>query len=358
MKNINQPINITITSGAIIKTIFFLLMLYIAFLIKDLILVLLTSVVIASSVEPGTRWFVNRRIPRVLAVLLIYIIIITFFFGLLIFFSGPLLNDLSNVINNIPAYLESITSGANRFQISPAFTDVINNLSGSFKNVDLLSSAGESFTGVTTGFLATASAIFGGILSFVLIVVLSFYLAVQEDGVANFLKVIVPIQHEKYILDLWKRSQRKIGLWMQGQLVLGIIIGVLTYLGLSILGVENAMLLAVIAALFELIPLFGPILAAVPAAAVGFVQGGLTLGFLVIGLYVIIQQFESQLIHPLVVKKIVGIPAMIAIIALIVGAQLAGFLGILISVPLAAVLMEYVNDIERKKSAQLKEMGE
>jgi predicted PurR-regulated permease PerM len=358
MKNMNQPINITITSGTIIKSLVIVLLLYFAFIIKDLLLVLLASVVIASSVEPGTRWFMKRKIPRVISVLIIYVGVILLLASLLYFFLPPLISDTTTFINTLPNYIESLSVSAEQFGAIPAVQDFLGNISKSFTGNDFLSTIGGGVSGATFGFLTTASAIFGGVLSFVLIIVLSFYLAVQEDGVANFLRIIAPIQHERYILDLWKRSQRKIGLWMQGQLVLGVIIGILTYLGLSILGVENALLLAVIAAVFELIPVFGPILAAVPAVAFGFIGGGATLGFLVIGLYVIIQQFESQLIHPLVVKKIIGIPALIAIVALIVGAQLAGFLGILLSVPIAAVLMEYLGDIEKKKAAQLKELGE
>lgn len=358
MKKIDQPINITITAGTIIKTIFILLMLYFAFIIKDLLLVILASVVIASSVEPGTRWFIKRGIPRVVAVLLIYVSVILLMAAILYFFLPPLIGDVSQFINTLPEYIESLALGAEQFYSTPTINNFLLDLKNSFSGNDIFSAVGGGLSGATFGFLTTASAIFGGVLSFVLIIVLSFYLAVQEDGVANFLRIIVPIQHEKYILDLWRRSQRKIGLWMQGQLVLGVIIGVLTYLGLSILGIENALLLAVIAAVFELIPVFGPILAAVPATMFGFIEGGLSLGLLVIGLYLIIQQFESQLIHPLVVKKIIGIPALIAIIALIVGAQIAGFLGILLSVPLAAVLMEYLNDVEKKKAEQMKEISE
>jgi len=358
MKNMNQPISITITAGTIIKTILLLLGLYFAFIVKDLLLVLLTSVIIASSVEPGTKWLIKRKIPRILSVLTIYVGVIMIMATLMYFFVPPLISDTSQFVNSLPQYIESLTISAGEFNTIPAVQDFMSNLSTTFKDAGLLSSVGNGISGATFGFLSTASTIFGGIMSFLLIIVLSFYLAVQEDGVANFLKVITPVQHEKYILDLWKRAQKKIGLWMQGQLILGIIIGVLTYLGLSILGIENALLLAVIAAMFELIPVFGPILAAVPATAFGFIEGGATLGFLVIGLYVIIQQFESQLIHPLVVKKIIGIPALVAIVALIIGAQIAGFLGLILAVPLAAVLMEYIGDVEKNKAAQLKEMGE
>jgi predicted PurR-regulated permease PerM len=358
MKNMNQPINITITSGTIIKTLFVILMSYFAFIIKDILLVLLASVVIASSIEPGTRYLMRKKLPRVVSVLVIYVGVILTLVSLLYFFSGPLVKDISQFTNSIPEYVESLSTGASQISTSPAFQGLINNFTESLKDINFLSDFGSGVSGATFGFLNTASVVFGGIMSFLLIIVLSFYLAVQDDGVANFLRIITPVKHERYIIDLWKRSQRKIGLWMQGQLVLGLIIGVLTYLGLSILGVQNALLLAVIAAMFELIPVFGPILAAVPAVAFGLIEGGVALGLLVVGLYAIIQQFESQLIHPLVVKKIIGIPALIAILALIVGAQLAGFLGILLSVPLAAVMMEYLGDVEKRKVQQLKDLDQ
>ena len=189
--------------------------------------------------------------------------------------------------------------------------------------------------------------IFGGLASFLLIVVISFYLAVQEDGIHNFLKTITPRDQREYVLNLWRRAQNKIGLWFQGQLLLVVIIGVLTYLGLALIGVEYALPLAVLAGLFELIPLFGPILAAIPAIALAFLADGVTTALLVAAFYVIVQQFENQLIYPLVVKKVVGVPAIIVIIALIAGGTLAGFFGMLLSVPIAAILMELFTDMQK-----------
>ena len=136
-------------------------------------------------------------------------------------------------------------------------------------------------------------------------------------------------------------------------MVLGLIVGVLLYLGLTILGVPNALLLAVLAGLFELIPVFGQILAAIPALALGFADGGFTAFLLVGGLYLIVQQFEAHLIYPVVVKKVVGVPPLLVILALIVGAKLAGFLGILLSVPIAAAIQEFVSDVDREKTRAL-----
>ena len=174
-----------------------------------------------------------------------------------------------------------------------------------------------------------------------MVIVLSFYLSVEPEGISGFLRIITPAKNEEYVLSLWKRSQRKIGLWMQGQIVLVVIVSMLVFLGLTLLRVENALILAMLAGAFEIIPIFGPILAAIPAVILALVSDGMTSAILVIGLYIIIQQFENQLIYPLVVRKIVGVPPLVSILALIIGAKLAGFVGVLISVPLAAMLMEF-----------------
>ena len=137
---------------------------------------------------------------------------------------------------------------------------------------------------------------------------------------------------------------------MQGQMLLGLLIGVFVYLGLSIFGIKYALLLAILAAIFEIIPVFGPILAAVPAVLLAFSEG-YALGLFILGFYIIIQQFENHLIYPLVVRKIVGIPPILVILSLIIGGQLFGLLGMFISVPVATVLMEVLSDHERKKLA-------
>ena len=143
---------------------------------------------------------------------------------------------------------------------------------------------------------------------------------------------------------------------MQGQIVLAVIIGVLVYLGLLLLNVPNALLLATLAAAFEIIPLFGPILSSIPAIAISFVSGGFTLAILVAGLYLIVHQFENQLIYPLVVKKVVGVPPIVSIVALVAGFELAGFLGLILSVPIAAIFIEFFDDLERDKIEKIEKM--
>lgn len=321
---------------------------YVLYLLKDLALVVLTSIVIASAIEPAVRWFMRYKFPRFLGVITVYVIIISIFSSLIVFFIPPILDEASGFINTLPEYLDSVAVN------NPLTGEAIQN-EGSvmFSLNDAIRELRSMFSDTSEGFVRAVSMAFGGLLSFILIMVFSFYFAVQERGIDDFLRLVVPAQYKDEVLSLWERSQRKIGLWMQGQLLLGLIVGVLVYLGLSVLGVKYALLFAIFAGVLEIIPLFGPIIAAIPAVLLAFADGGPSLGFLVIGLYLIIQQFENHLIHPLVVSKVVGVPPILIILALLIGAQLGGFLGIILAVPLSAVLQELVADFSRKKKESL-----
>jgi predicted PurR-regulated permease PerM len=350
---------ISISLGTIIKAIVLILLLWLLFILKEIVLVLLMSIVIASAVEPAALWFQRRGIPRLFAVILIYLLIAASIVGIVFFLFLPLLSEASDFLKNLPIYFNatvvSNTIANNDFLSSqPLVAGLTNSL-----NLDqVVGQINGIISSITSNTFGTVSTIFGGILSFILMVVLSFYLAVEEDGVEKFLKAITTLKHERYVVALWKRSQKKIGLWMQGQIILAVIIGMLVYLGLLITNVPNALLLAALAAAFEIIPLFGPILASIPAIMIAFVTGGLPLAAIVVGLYIIVHQFENQLIYPLVVKKVVGVSPVVSIIALVAGFKLAGFLGLILSVPIAAAIIEFVGDFEKDKVEKFEKMQE
>jgi len=365
----DKSMHINITPGSIFKGICIILLVWFLFFIKDVVLVVLTAVVIASGLEPLISWFSKYKINRLFAAIISYAGIVSIFTGLMFFFVPPVLDEAASLLTELPKYLETTTlwnplsvdkqTISNSQKVVETLSVGINsaeqlasnaqNTSSGFGLGDLIESIQNISSNVSDGFIKIVSTIFGGLLSFILIIVLSFYLLVQENGVANFLRLVTPVKHEKYIIDLWKRSQRKIGQWMQGQVLLGVIVAVLLYLGLMILGVKNALVLSVIAGCMEIIPVFGPILSAIPAILIAFVGGGFTSSILVLGLYVIVQQFENHLIYPLVVRKVVGVSPIMVILALIIGAKLAGFLGIVLAVPMISALMEFFDDIEKKK---------
>ncbi|OHA91528.1 MAG: hypothetical protein A2758_00210 [Candidatus Zambryskibacteria bacterium RIFCSPHIGHO2_01_FULL_49_18] len=342
---------LSITTGSWVRGAVVVGLAYVFYQISDFILVVIASIIIASAIEPVTQWAKRRSIPRLPTVIAVYILGALFLAGFFYFLLLPLIGEVSSFIRTLTVYSNSIV---NNNVLSGMFKT--QNIFGQIDTRGLLSDL-NSYLNTFSEFLSqgvftTVSVVFGGVVSFVIMIVLSFYLAVQEDGIGKFLRIIVPLKHENYAISLWRRSQVKIGYWMQGQLLLAVLIMVLVYVGLLIIGVPHALLLAFLAGVLELIPLFGPVLAAIPALFIAYTAGGMTTVAIVGLLYILIQQLENHVIYPLVVKKLVGVPAIISILALVIGGQLAGFLGIIISVPVAAVVMEFVNDLEERKIAK------
>jgi predicted PurR-regulated permease PerM len=326
------------------------------YFMSDILLVVLAAIVIASAIEPVVRRLERLKVHRVLGVVLIYVLMGAVVAALLVFFVPVVANDAIDFLNSVPQNIlvQDIWNPISSMGLN--FGTVSQSLGAHTISVsDFIKGLQTIIVGTSASAFRTASVLFGGVLSLILIVVLSFYLAVQKDGVADFLRIIAPVRHHIYITDLWKRSQRKIALWLQGQIILGIVVGLLVYVVLISVGIPHALLLAVFAGLFEIIPVFGPIISSVPAIILAFVEKGVGTGLLLVGLYIVIYQFESQLFYPLVVKKIVGISPIVVILALVIGAKLAGLLGALIAVPFSAALMEYVNDIEKYKKAEVAE---
>ena len=358
----DNEVELEISSGTIVRTIIIVTLFALAWFLRDIILVVLSAIVLASAIEPLVRFIVSKGPPRLLALVMVYLFGGAFLAGVIYFFVPAILDDVSRLARVAPQYLDIgslwdplqeegvVSQAAGGSAILPRVVGVEQGLRDGANVLDLIKNSIEE-----GGAVHGASVFFGGFLSFVLIIVLSFYLAAQERGIENFLRLVSPTKSRGYIVDLWKRSQAKIGLWFQGQLLLGGLVGVLAFLGLSVLGVSSALFLAFLMMIFEIIPVFGPILAAVPGVAIAFTEGirgvdpGLTAALFIALFYFIIQQFESHLIYPLVVRKVIGIPPVLVILALVVGWKVAGFLGILLAVPLTAVLMEFLNDVAKER---------
>ncbi len=333
---------VTISTSAIFR--FFAVILGLAglFVIRDIIFSLIFAVIVASAVEPAILWFKKRGFGRILAVVIIYIlflIIATFFLYLV----APLMIDeLTIATSSLTRLQHQIVSGVR----ATGGTAV-----GAFfaENSDMFLKLPLQYLGMF-GQTAVASGgqLLKGLFSILLIFIFSFYLGTQEKGIENFLRMVTPLKYEPYALDLWARSQAKLGRWFRAQMLLGAIVGVFIFIGLTMLGVEQALLFAVITAVFEIIPVAGPILAAIPAVITGFLLSPIV-GVSVIALYILVQQTESHVIVPVVMKKAVGLSPLIVVVALLVGAKLGGIFGLLLAVPLTTIGAELLNDWDKKK---------
>jgi predicted PurR-regulated permease PerM len=165
-----------------------------------------------------------------------------------------------------------------------------------------------------------------------------------------FSRKFLGTKQAEFIIGTLRQVEQQLGLWMRAELILMLIIGALSYIGLSLLGVKYALPLAVIAGILEIFPIIGPVVSAVPAFIVG-ATASWVLGLATIALYIVIQQLENNIIVPMVMKKTVGIPPLAVLISLIIGQELAGFPGIVLSVPFVAGITIILKEIIKYREA-------
>jgi len=336
----NQAQTINISTSTILRTIIILLALVFLYLIRDIVLVIFVAVVIAAAINSPVSWLQRNKVPRLLGVLFIYLLLFLLIGLIVTLIFPPLADQIKQLATHFPAIVEKVG-----LSIQQWWQDY--NLEHNLQT--FLDRISDKLTQAASSVLSTTINLFGGLISAIVILVISFYLSVQERGAKRFLVSLMPSEHQAYLTGLIDRIEGKIGSWLRGQLVLMLIIGLLTFIGLYFLGIKYALVLALVAALFEIIPYVGPVLAALPAVILAFLQSPL-LALLTIALYIVIQQLENYLLAPQVMRKAVGLSPVVIIIALLIGGKLAGILGIILAVPVAAAIAEFLKDLQKKEA--------
>ncbi len=334
---------IDISSGVIWRIILIALLLWFLFFIRDILLLLILAIVVVSAALPLVDKMESKKIPRALGTLGIFlgfILVVAFIFYLIL---PQLVDEFKQLGQTLPKYFE----GINRFFENASQLAITYNFSNLQDIIDrsseALASSASSFFSSTVGFL-------GGFLKIIIIFSLSFYMLVKRNGTQNFIKQVTPAKHQEYVTDLINRIQRKMGRWLVGQIALIFIVFGLYYLALTLLGVPFALALAIFGGLLEIIPYLGPIIAAIPAILLAFTVSPLT-ALLVAAAYFLIQQMENHLFTPLIMRKAVGLNPVIVILALLVGAKIAGILGVILAVPVTTAIGVFIKDLMEKKEA-------
>jgi len=345
----NEITHLSISTGTMVRVVLVAVAVFLIWFLRDLVLVVLTAIVIASFVDSSIPHFKKIGIGRMPGIIIFYTISILVLAGAFYLFAPLLITEVYNFSTFLSAYVPNIAI-LNFFQ-NEAFSgakDVVTALSGHFSVVTLLAVSKAFVLNLSGGFFQVLSTAFGSIFNFVLIILLSFYFSAQEKGIENFLKIIIPARYDDYAVDLWNRSSRKIGLWVRGQMLVGFVVGVLIYLLLSLLGIQYALLLGIIAWMMEMVP-YGILVALVPAFAFTYLSNGLSSALMATGAYIIVHEFEVFLFAPLIIKRIIGLSPIVIILSVVVGFELGGFWGALLSIPVSVVIMEFLNDVEKDK---------
>jgi predicted PurR-regulated permease PerM len=255
----------------------------------------------------------------------------------------PIIKQLFDLAQNFPWYFEQAMSKLSTFRQFAVEQGIMDNLKEGLRSItgNLENAASGVYT-TFTGFL-------NNLFSLVLVLVFTFYMAAEENAVKKIIWSLAPVEHQPYIMQLINKMQKKIGLWLRGQLILSLIIFILVFTGLSIMGVKYALVLALIAGIAEFIPYLGLFLAAVPAIFLALAQSPMLIIFVVI-LYYIIHLVESNIIIPKLMQRVVGLNPIMIILALLIGFELGGVAGAILSIPLATVASVFLKDVFERKT--------
>ncbi len=324
---------VTISTLSILKVVFIALLLWLMWVIRDVLLIFLVSVIVWSAIDPVADYLQKRKVPRSLSVLLVYLL----FLGIITligFLIVPPMTEQFNQIKNADVY-QSFVDKVGVYRENLSHSSIGRSIDQSLK--DFGSNIGGTLFATTKGVVT-------GVVSVITILVISFYLTVEENGMKNFIRHLAPYKHQAYVFKLVNKIQNKIGSWVLGQIILSAVIFGLTFIGLTILKVKYALVLALLAGLFEVIPIIGPFVSGAIAVFLTFIQSP-TLALAVIILWIITQQLESHIIVPIVMSKSVGINPVMVILSVLVGATLGGVVGALLAIPVVSGISVFVSDL-------------
>jgi predicted PurR-regulated permease PerM len=300
--------------------------------IREIILSLFLSYIIMAAILPIVQFLRRRRVPKILAVLIPYFVILLFLFILIIPLVPFVFEQLKSLIVGFPRYLnESAKILDMKIDLKQA-QNYLNNQ---------MNYLGSNALQVTT-------TVFGGIFTIITVFIVSLYLLLYNDSFKRNFSRLFHRNEQERVLNTLGLVNEKLGAWLQGQIILSVSIAVLTWIALMILNFPFALPLAILAGILEVVPTLGPTLAAIPAVIVGLTISP-TMAIVIVITYILIQTLEGQLLVPQIMKRAVGLNPIAVILGVTIGANLMGIVGALLSIPFISFIIVIYQSLEEQK---------
>lgn len=309
---------VEISHKTIIFTVVFLGSLWFIYYIRDIVLQVFVALLLMSIINPLVIRLSKYKIPKIVSILLSYILIFGFLGAAIAAIFPPLIEQSTNLFNNLPGYLQS--------------SDL-----SKYINEDLVGQFVSQLGSVPSQIIKAGFLFFGNILSILTVAIFAFYMLLIRDKFDANLEFLFGKERTKNVVSIIDVLETRLGGWARGQFTLMFSIGILSYVGFMLLGIPYALPLAMLAGIFEVVPYIGPIVAAVPAIILGFSISPF-LGFAAVGLALLIQQLENYILVPKIMEKSTGVSPIITLISLAIGYRLAGIVGMIVSIPLVIIV--------------------
>jgi len=324
-----KPVKIEISSKTIIFTVLFLVFLKFLWIVRDLLFSLLIAFIIMSAARPAVLYLEKKKIPRSVSAVVLFILFLVFIVYILMGTINPIVYETSQLIKSLPIIL---------YQINPSLAGELN-----------FNSLSQYIPNLTNQASKIAGAVFSNIIFLFSTLFFGLYFSIEENLIKKLLMRFFDEKKAERVALIFEKVEKRLSAWFWGELVLMLVVGILTFIGLNLIGLKYTIPLAIIAGLLEVVPNLGPIISTVPAILVALTQNYF-LTPVVIALYFIIQQLENNLIVPWVMKKAVNINPILTLVALMVGGKIGGILGVLLAIPITLFIETVLVEIFQTKN--------
>ena len=331
---------ISITTGTFFRLLFIALAAVFLYMIRDIVAMVLVSLFFAAVIDPFADFFERWRIPRTLAVILVYLLGFTLLAGGWFLVIPPMVQELGGLVSTFAPAIETVSGGSLPLQslLDGSFTANVQSI------IDALRSSGVAdAVGKLMELGSTAAEIVFAVL---VVLILTLYFVVEKTALVRMLSFVTPDEYQPFVMQLVGKVREKMGLWLRGQLALMLAVFLLTYGALLLLQIPYALVLAFLAGVLEIIPFAGPILSSVSAIVLGFVVSPVH-AVLVAGAYLVVQQVEGNVLVPKIMQRVTGLNPIYSILAILIGWRIGNIVGAMVSIPIAMAISVFVVEVFR-----------
>jgi len=337
-------VKIVLDTWSVLKVLAIFAIIGLLYLIRNIVVLVFAALFLAALIHPAAEFLSRKKIPKGVTVIAIYVIL----FGLAVLTVSLLLpvfiDQSSHILDSFGRSWKTLSGGVHWLQDISTRYGLNDNLTAGLQSLQ------EQLAGLAGGIVGRVTDVISGAIGLVAVMVMAYYMVVHEKDARRVFHNFVPEEYQEAISSILKHVEDKIGRWLIGQISLCLIIGIMYFVGLTLVGTKGALVFAVFGGFLEFIPYLGAILGAVPPIVLALSDSPFKalMTFVVI---VAIQQAEGHVIVPKVMQKAVGLNPLVSIVALLVGAELFGLMGALFAIPVATAVSAILSELYRQREA-------
>ncbi len=333
------PQTITISTGTIFRAIFVLLILAFLYVIRDVVTIFFAAMFLAALIDPFADYFERWKIPRGLAAIIIYIVGLSLVSSLVVLLWNPITNELGNFFNYFGPVLQSLTGSDFTFNPDLASQTFTNSLAS------IVATARQSGVSQTVPqIIALGSSAIGSVTAILVVLILAFFMVAEKTALVRAVAFVAPAEYQPFVMQISGKLRDRLGSWLRGELVLMICVFLMTYVVLLALNIPYALVLALMAGMFEIIPFLGPFVSSIPAVVLALAVSPVH-AIITAGAYVLVQSVEGNILVPKIMQHATGVNPIVSLLAVLIGWRVGGIVGASLAIPVALVISVFLEEI-------------